>query len=113
MFLSHVIEGKDDRVATFESFDNRKKALDLTHVRLDARVDDAEDKIESLATGIQTLETNIALLGKEVAATTGRKWSELAPVADQVCPHHVAEKLLDCDRKFNTIGSDFRSWPCK
>jgi len=85
---------KEYCAATFDSLDDKRKALDRTQVDLEARIADANDKLELLTSEIKALENGIKALDKEVTEATEQRQAEHAAFTELIASNSAAKKLL-------------------
>jgi chromosome segregation ATPase len=80
--------------ATFDSLDDKRKALDQTHSDLETRIAEANDRLEFVASEIKGLESQITALDKEVADATEQRQAEHAAFNELIASNSAAKKLL-------------------
>jgi septal ring factor EnvC (AmiA/AmiB activator) len=85
---------KEYCATTFDSLDDKRKALDQAHANLEARIAEAKDRLEALASEIKGLESSIASLDKEVADATEQRQAEHVAFTELIASNSAAKKLL-------------------
>jgi septal ring factor EnvC (AmiA/AmiB activator) len=79
---------------TFDSLDDKKKALDRTGADLDSQIEEAKDRLSTLSSEIATLTDAIKALDKQVAEATEQRQEEHADLTELIASNSAAKKLL-------------------
>jgi len=79
---------------TFDSLDDKKKALDRTGADLDSQIEEAKDRLSTLSGEIATLTDAIKALDKQVAEATEQRQEEHADLTELIASNSAAKKLL-------------------
>ena len=79
---------------TFDSLDDKKKALDRTGADLDSQIEEANDRLSTLSGEIATLTDAIKALDKQVAGATEQRQEEHADLTELIASNSAAKKLF-------------------
>jgi chromosome segregation ATPase len=79
---------------TFDSLDDKKKALDRKGADLDSQIEEAKDRLSTVSGEIATLTEAIKALDKQVAEATEQRQKEHADFTELIASNSAAKKLL-------------------
>jgi chromosome segregation ATPase len=81
-------------VATFDSLDDKKKALDRKGGDLDSQIEKAKDRLSTMSREIEALTDGIKALDEQVADVTEQRKTENADFTELIASNSAAKKLL-------------------
>jgi chromosome segregation ATPase len=87
-------EKKEYCEAQFDSLDDKKKALERSSSDLETQIDEAKDRIATLANEIESFQSSIVALDKSVSEATEQRKEEHAAFTELISTNTAAKKLL-------------------